>query len=109
MIVTMTSLAPVRALRKPAMPPHTAPPTNAPITASSRCSPGGRSIPKPTKPPTTAPRMIWPWAPMLNRPARKPMPSPRPAKISGAENVRVSVIGRNRATAVPASGLNTEP
>ena len=48
MIVTITSLAPVRALRTPAMPPHTSPPRAAPTTASSRWATGGRFQAMPT-------------------------------------------------------------
>ena len=48
MIVTITSLAPVRALRTPAIPPHTRPPRAAPTTASSRWATGGRFQAMPT-------------------------------------------------------------
>ena len=45
--------------------------------------------------------MSWPWAPMLNRPARKASVTPRPAQISGAARwTRVVPI---------ASRLPTEP
>ena len=37
--------------------------------------------------------MAWPWAPMLNSPARKARPTPSPAQISGAACAVVSVIG----------------
>ena len=40
-----------------------------------------------------APTMAWPWAPMLNSPARKARPTPNPAQISGAAWAVVSVIG----------------
>ena len=36
--------------------------------------------------------MSWPWAPMLNRPARKASVTPRPAQISGAERLSVEAI-----------------
>ena len=37
--------------------------------------------------------MAWPWAPMLNSPARNASPTPSPAQISGAACAVVSVIG----------------
>lgn len=40
-----------------------------------------------------APMISWPWAPMLNMPARKASATPRPAQISGVETVRVSSSG----------------
>ncbi len=40
-----------------------------------------------------APSTAWPWAPMLNNPARNARPTPRPAQISGAAWAVVSVIG----------------
>src|SRR5699024_8662925 len=43
MIVTIPSLAPVRALRTPAMPAQTAPPMMPPMTAMSMWTNGGRS------------------------------------------------------------------
>ena len=36
------------------------------------------------------PMSIWPSAPMLNRPARKPMATESPVRISGAAATRVS-------------------
>ena len=41
MMVMMISLASKRAFRKPAMPPHRAPPTNPPASTRSRCSGSG--------------------------------------------------------------------
>ncbi|CPU65050.1 Uncharacterised protein [Mycobacteroides abscessus] len=109
MIVTITSWAPVRALSTPAMLAHRAPPSAAPSTASRRCSPGGSANVQPTNPAKMPPRMIWPCAPMLNRPARKPMPSPRPARMSGVATVIVSVRGRSARETSGASTLRTAP
>ena len=50
MIVTMTSCAPVRALSTPAMPAHSAPPSAAPMTQSSRCSAEGQVEREPDEP-----------------------------------------------------------
>ncbi|CAH0327641.1 hypothetical protein SRABI128_06308 [Microbacterium sp. Bi128] len=53
--------------------------------------------------------MIWPCAPMLNRPARKARATPRPAVISGVAMVSVSMRGANcPATPFP-RGLKTAP
>ena len=109
MIVVMTSCAPVRALRKPAIPAHRPPATAAASIATSRCSTGGRSRWNATQPAPTAPRMICPWAPMLNRPARNPMPRPRPARISGTDVVMVSVSGLIDAANVSLLGSYTAP
>ena len=38
-----------------------------------------------------APISVWPWAPMLNRPALKQIPTERPARISGVALTRVSI------------------
>ena len=40
-----------------------------------------------------APRMIWPSAPMLNRPALNGSATPSPATMRGAATVSVSVMG----------------
>ena len=53
--------------------------------------------------------MIWPWAPMLNRPARNASATPRPAVISGVAMVRVSISGANCTATLEPRGLNTEP
>lgn len=53
--------------------------------------------------------MIWPWAPMLNSPARKATATPRPARTSGTLNTSDSVSGRTWRSKVVASGLNTAP
>ena len=93
MIVTITSWAPVRAFSKPTMPPHIPPPTTPAAIATIRCSPGGRFQAKPTYAARIAPQIACPCAPMLNRPARKASPTPRPAQINGAAWAVVSVIG----------------
>ncbi len=93
MIVTITSCAPVRALRRPTIPPQTAPPTMPAATASTRWITGGRSKPKPTQPAHAAAMSIWPRAPMLNRPTRNARATPRPAAMSGVAKVSVSVSG----------------
>ena len=49
--------------------------------------------------------MIWPWAPMLNRPARKARATPRPAVISGVAMVRVSISGANWPADAGAAGV----
>ena len=40
----------------------------------------------------------WPWAPMLNRPARKASATPRPAQISGAARSRVVLMAASEPT-----------
>ena len=69
----------------------------------------GRSQAKPTQEPKIAPRMTCPCAPMLNRPARKPTPTPRPAKIRGTAFVRVSVMGRHMRRVELACQSKTDP
>ena len=93
MIVTITSCAPVLAFSQPTMPPQIPPPIIPPSTATSRWITGGRWRANPTYAARIAPMMAWPWAPMLNRPARKASPTPSPAQISGAAWAVVSVIG----------------
>src|ERR687897_146624 len=109
MIVVMTSWAPVWALRKPGMPPQMAPHRTPPSSASTTCTTGGRSSVKPTQAAPIAPRMIWPSAPMLNRPARKARPTERPAAISGTAKTSDSVKGRKAALAVLAVGSTIAP
>ena len=41
----------------------------------------------------------WPWAPMLNRPARNASVTPSPAQISGAERLSVEAIALLEPTA----------
>ena len=48
MMVVMTSLAPVVALRTPAIPAHRAPPAAAAAMAAAMCAPAGRLQAKPT-------------------------------------------------------------
>src|SRR5918995_6742165 len=115
MIVVITSWAPVRALRKPAMPPQTAPPTKPAITATTTCSTRGRSQVNPTQPAHMAPTTSWPAPPMLNRPARNargpglapvvgaPAPSPdRPGGAAASVTVMSAAPGRSTVRA-PAS------
>src|SRR5918995_1415028 len=83
MIVVITSWAPVRALRRPAMPPQTAPPRKPAITASGRCTALGRSQVKPTHPAHVAPITSWPAPPMLKSPARDPRRPPRLRRLTG--------------------------
>ncbi len=45
--------------------------------------------------------MIWPCAPMLNRPARKARPTDSPARISGVALFSVSEIGPKMPASVP--------
>jgi hypothetical protein len=40
----------------------------------------------------------WPWAPMLNSPARKAIVTPRPAQISGAARSSVVLIASQEPT-----------
>jgi hypothetical protein len=72
MMVEITSLAPVRALRKPAIPPQKAPaPAASAIERTTWISAGRPSNDEPAQTATIAPTMYWPCPPMLNRPARK--------------------------------------
>ena len=93
MIVVMTSWAPVRALRNPTIPAYRAPNTIAAMRETMRWTPAGRLSAKPTNPPPMAAKAIWPCTPMLNRPARKGTATASPARISGADTVRVSDSG----------------
>ena len=101
MIVVITSCAPVCALSTPAIPPQIAPPIMPATNATSRCRPEGSDQPKPTYPAKRAPMMSWPWAPMLNRPARKARETPSPAQISGAARSTVML----RALVLPTEPL----
>jgi len=83
MMVVMTSCAPVTALSTPAIAAHSAPVIMPTTIASSMCSGHGSSSEKPIQPAPIAARIIWPWPPMLNRPARKPTARPRPEPMSG--------------------------
>ena len=94
MIVTITSCAPVRALSSPAIPAQIAPATMAAAIARNRCTGQGSSNVKPTQPAAAPATSICPRPPMLNMPARNARPTPRPAAISGAANLQVSVSGR---------------
>ena len=95
MIVVMTSWAPVLARSHPGNPPQIAPPAIPASSASGRWRKIGiQEKEKPTMTAVIPPMSIWPSAPMLNRPARKPIPTARPAKMSGAAAVRVSDTAR---------------
>nr|BFF22321.1 hypothetical protein GCM10025732_02860 [Glycomyces mayteni] len=83
MIEEMTSWAPVAALRTPGTAPR-APPARPPaMIARGRWSQIGRSRLNPTMRAPIMPKMSWPWAPMLNSPARNARPTARPVKMSG--------------------------
>ncbi len=92
MIVEITSWAPVRALRKPANPPHTMPPRIPARMASGRCTTAGSEKWKPTHAAQVAPIISWPAAPMLKRPARKARATERPAKMSGVASTSVRLM-----------------
>ena len=57
--------------------------------------PGGQANENPAIEATMAPTLIWPSAPMLNNPARKPRATERPPKISGVAVSSVSETGEN--------------
>ena len=102
MIVVITSLAPVVACSRPAIPPHSAPPAPPPTIASTMCSrPGSPSSDEPIQTATIEPTMYWPWPPMLNRPARNANATASPTRISGV--VRISVCCRFSAAIVRSS------
>ena len=103
MIVVITSCAPVRALRIPAIEPHAAPPANPAATASGRWIAAGRSQVKPTQPAHVAPITSWPAAPMLNSPARKATATDRPVSASGVASTSV----RPRAREEPSDDSNS--
>ena len=95
MMVVITSCAPVRALRKPGMKPHSAP-VSVPIATASISSSGlgtSRKASTATVAPM-APMMNWPSTPMLKTPLRKEIATASPVKMSGADATSVSVIGR---------------
>ena len=95
MIVTITSWAPVRALRKPGMKPANAPPAAPASSTSGTCSGSGRCTLNPTYVAAIAPAMNWPWPPMLNTPVENPRATPVPARISGVAATSVSDSGVN--------------
>jgi hypothetical protein len=102
MIVEITSLAPVVALRKPAMPAQNAPAATASTIVSTMCStPGMPAKDEPTTTETTPPTMYWPWPPMLNSPARKANATASPSSASGV--VKSSVCCRFSAASVRSS------
>ena len=69
MMVVMTSCAPVRALRRPAIPAQMAPPMMAAASASRMWSTVGGEMLKPTQRAAMPPMSICPLTPMLNNPA----------------------------------------
>jgi hypothetical protein len=89
MIVVITSWAPVRALRTPAIEPQAAPPRNPARMASGMWIADGRSHVNPTQPAQVAPITSWPAAPMLNRPARNASATDRPPSARGVASVSV--------------------
>ena len=93
MIVEITSLAPVVALRKPAIPAQNAPARTAASIEIRTC--GRAGMPANEEPTHTAaiePMMYWPLPPMLNSPARNANATARPVRISGV--VMISVCCR---------------
>ena len=76
------------------MKPHAAPPMKPMKSESSRSSGNGRPIQAPTTAATKAPTKNWPWAPMLNSPARNAKATERPVRISGVVAFRVFPIPR---------------
>ena len=85
MMVVMTSLAPVRALRNPGMKPQKAP-VSTPHSVETRmirnigCSLSAiAAVAAPN-----APRTNWPSTPMLNAPLRNETATARPVRISGS-------------------------
>src|SRR3954452_20163283 len=98
MIVEITSLAPTVALRRPAIPAHSAPATAASSAAISTC--GTCAMPANDDPAHTAayePIRYWPCPPMLNSPQRNANATARPVRISGT--VWISVCCRFSAAA----------
>ena len=53
----------------------------------------------------SAPSRNWPWAPMLNRPPLKPMPTARPARTSGVALTSVLTIEFSEPTEPCSSAL----
>jgi len=91
MIVVITSWAPVWARSQPGMPPQMAPPMKPARIARGRCTTSGSPVSmNPTRTAVMPPMVIWPSTPMLNRPARNPSATDRPAMIRGAAAVSVS-------------------
>jgi hypothetical protein len=104
MIVEITSLAPVVARSRPAIPPHAAPAAHAASMHRTMCSRLG--IPENDEPTQTAanvPTRYCPWPPMLNRPQRNANATARPVSISGA--AVISVCCRFSAATVRSSEL----
>jgi len=95
MMVVMTSLAPVRALRKPGMNPQAAPvstPHSVEIRMIRNIGCSLRAMAAVAAP--NAPRTNWPSTPMLNAPLRNEIATARPVKMSGVAATSVSVSGR---------------
>ena len=84
MIVVITSWAPTVAFSRPAIPPQSAPASEARTIASRTWSrPGSPGSDDPTQTPVIAPTMYWPWPPMLKGPQRKANATARPVRMSG--------------------------
>ena len=99
MIVVTTSWAPVYAFRKPGMKPYASPAAMPDSTAIGMAAIGGRpAVATPVAAAASPPIRNWPWAPMLNRPALKPMPTARPASTSGVACTRVLMMALNEPT-----------
>ena len=91
MIVVMTSCAPVAALSQPGIAAQAAPASTPARSASGRCMKiGSPWMENPTATAAMPPAIIWPSAPMLKSPARKPSATPRAASVTGAAAVSVS-------------------
>ncbi len=95
MIVVITSWAPVLARSQPGTPPQMAPPSAAATSTIGRRMTAGRSKVNPTHSPAMPPMRIWPSVPMLKSPARKPIATDSPPRISGEAAVKVSETARS--------------
>ena len=96
MMVVITSWAPVLAFRNPGTAPQIAPPAMPARTINKRwIGPGSPGKEKAAAAAAFPPTVICPSAPMLNRPARNPMATDRPARINGTALTTVSESGPN--------------
>jgi hypothetical protein len=93
MIVVMTSWAPVTALRTPGIAPASAPPAIPAKMQRIQCHGDGTDTSTATYAAQTAPSVTWLAPPMLKIPVSKPIPTPRPAMMSGVAATRVWEIG----------------
>src|SRR3954454_797867 len=84
MIVVITSLVPVVAFRRPAIPAHAAPAAQAATSASSAWGTCGTCAnDDPTQTAAIAPVWYLPWPPMLNIPQQNANATASPVRISG--------------------------